>query len=217
MNDSHPLRSTPETLDEFRELPDPLDAHLRAVLENIGEDPSRDGLIETPKRARKAWREWTRGYAMDPAEVLKSFEHPGSKAGELVMVTDIPVYSLCEHHLAPFFGVAHIAYTPTDRIVGLSKLSRLVSVFGKRLQVQERLTNQVADALFDIVQPVAVAVMVVCRHMCMESRGVETRGSQTTTTAFRGSYLDDGGLRSEFYSLVNVSAASSSRAPTRVR
>lgn len=209
MSDLHLVHTDENLAAGFGKHADQVEAHFQAILRLIGEDPERDGLLETPQRARKAWREWTRGYEMDPAEVLKSFEHPGSRSGEVVLVTDIPVYSLCEHHLAPFFGVAHIAYTPTDKIVGLSKLSRLTSIFSKRLQVQERLTNQVADALFDIVQPTGVATMVVCRHMCMESRGVETRGSQTTTTAFRGNYLDDAALRSEFYSLVNVSSAAS--------
>jgi len=203
-DDKAPIAEIPVAPDRAS---DQLERHFRAILELLGEQPDREGLLETPRRARKAWRDWTEGYRMDPAAVLKSFEHAGGRAGEAVLVSDIPVYSMCEHHLAPFFGVAHIAYIPTDRIVGLSKLSRLVSVFGKRLQVQERLTNQIADALFEGLQPQGVAVLVTCRHMCMESRGVQTRGSRTTTTSFRGRYDTEAGLRSEFYALIDCSAS----------
>ena len=135
------------------------------LLQFIGEEPSRGGLVETPRRFLRAWEHYTSGYGVDPAEVLKTFEDGAEQCDELVLVKDIPVYSHCEHHLAPFFGVAHVGYIPAGRIVGLSKLSRLVDVFARRLQVQERLTNQIADALNTALQPAGVAVVLQCRHI----------------------------------------------------
>lgn len=172
------------------------------LLQFIGEDPSRPGLVETPKRFLGAWAEWTSGYRTDPKSVLKTFEDGAERVDEMVVVRDIPVYSQCEHHLAPFFGVAHVAYIPNGKIVGLSKLPRLVDVFAKRLQVQERLTNQVADALVEHLAPKGVGVVVECRHLCMESRGIRKVGSTTVTSAMRGALMSNPAARAELMSLV---------------
>jgi GTP cyclohydrolase I len=171
------------------------------LLRGIGENPDRPGLRETPERVARAWAHWSRGYNESPADVLKVFEDGAEKVDQMVIVRGIPVYSHCEHHLAPFFGVAHVAYVPDGRIVGLSKLSRLVDIFARRLQVQERLTTQVADALQDCLLPKGAAVMLVCRHLCMESRGIARQGSDTVTTALRGVLRDEEAARNEFLSL----------------
>lgn len=164
----------------------------------IGEDVERGGLHETPARAVKAWREWTRGYQMDPAEVLKVFEDGAEHYDQMVTVKDIPIYSHCEHHLAPIFGTATISYIPNGKIVGLSKLSRVADIFARRLQVQERLTDQIADTLWSHLQPKGVGVMIKARHMCMESRGVCQQGHHTITTALRGAMREEESARSEF-------------------
>jgi GTP cyclohydrolase I len=163
----------------------------------------RGGLIETPLRAAKAWEEWTSGYNQDPAELLKVFEDGAEGCDQMVVVSDIPVYSHCEHHLAPIFGHATVGYLPSSRIVGLSKLNRLVDVFARRLQVQERMTNQIADALMTHLQPRGVGVVIKARHMCMESRGVKQNGSLTTTSSLHGVFRDDPTVRSEFFSLAH--------------
>ena len=175
---------------------------VRDLLTYIGEDPAREGLLETPNRFLKAWREYTRGYLEKPEDVLKSFEDGAERVDEMVIVRDIPVYSLCEHHLAPFFGKAYVGCIPDQRILGLSKISRLVEVFARRLQVQERLTNQIADALDTHLQPLGVAVVIECRHMCMESRGVRHTGTATVTSALRGIIKKDADSRREFLSLI---------------
>ena len=176
----------------------------RRLLRHLGEEPARPGLLETPQRVQKAWQHWTSGYASDPVDILKVFEDGAEQVNELIVVRGIPVYSHCEHHLAPFFGTAAIGYTPAGRIVGLSKLTRLVHCFARRLQVQERLTIQIADALMEYVSPVSVGVIVRCRHMCMESRGIQTQGEETTTSALKGEMQSNSGLRSEFLSLAAV-------------
>lgn len=175
---------------------------VRKLLSLIGEDPDREGLRETPARFLKAWEEYTRGYREKPEEILKVFEDGAQSVDEMVIVRDIPVYSLCEHHLAPFFGRAHIGYVPDKRILGLSKMSRLVEVFARRLQVQERLTNQIADALATHLQPLGVAVVIECRHMCMESRGVRHTGTSTATSALRGTIKTNADTRREFLALI---------------
>lgn len=175
---------------------------VRRLLAYIGEDPDREGLLETPARFLKAWEEYTRGYRINPEEILKSFEDGAQSVDEMVIVRDIPVYSLCEHHLAPFFGKAYVGYVPDQRILGLSKISRLVEIFGRRLQVQERLTNQIADALDTHLKPLGVAVVIECRHMCMESRGVRHTGTATVTSALRGSIKTNADTRREFLSLI---------------
>lgn len=175
---------------------------VRRLLEYIGEDPNREGLQETPERFLKAWAEYTRGYKEKPEDILKSFEDGAEMVDEMVIVRDIPVYSLCEHHLAPFFGKAYVGYIPDKRILGLSKISRLVEIFARRLQVQERLTNQIADALDTHLQPLGVAVVIECRHMCMESRGVRHTGTATVTSALRGSIKTNPDTRREFLALI---------------
>lgn len=175
------------------------DAVVR-LLQFMGEDPERGGLLETPSRVAKAWRFWTSGYGKKPEDVLKCFEDGADRVDEMVVVRDIPFYSHCEHHLAPFFGTATVAYVPNGKIVGLSKLSRLVDIYARRLQVQERLTNQVADALADVLGARGAGVIVRARHMCMESRGVCQQGHSTVTSALRGALLDTE-PRAEFLSL----------------
>lgn len=167
----------------------------------IGEDVYRPGLEETPRRVVAAWAEWTSGYTADPAGILKTFEDGAEGVDEMVAVVDIPFYSHCEHHLAPFFGTATIAYVPSQRIVGLSKLSRLLDVFARRLQVQERLTNQIVDALMEHLQPRGAACKIKARHLCMESRGVRQQGHHTVTTALRGVFKDQPETRAEFLTM----------------
>lgn len=176
----------------------------RRLLIHLGEDPARQGLLETPSRVEKAWKHWTSGYKKDPAEILKVFEDGAEEYNELIIVRGIPVYSHCEHHMAPFFGSAAIGYTPNGRIVGLSKLTRLVDCFARRLQVQERLTMQIAGALMKYVQPLSVGVVIQCRHMCMESRGIQASGEETVTSALLGEMQTNFGLRSEFLSQIKT-------------
>lgn len=171
---------------------------IGGLLQFLGEDPAREGLGETPARVVKAWRHWCGGYAMDPAEILKVFKDGAANYDEMVLVKDIPIYSKCEHHLADIFGTASIAYIPNGKIVGLSKLSRLADCFARRLQVQERMTVQIADALVEHLQPKGVGVMIRARHMCMESRGICQQGHHTVTTALRGAIKDDARTRAEF-------------------
>jgi len=173
----------------------------RRFLKSVGEDPDRPGLLETPHRVSKAWKHWTSGYEQNPADVLKAFEDGAEEYNELIVVRNIPVYSHCEHHLAPFFGKATVGYMPDGKIVGLSKLTRLVDGFAKRLQVQERLTIQVANALMEHLQPKAVGVVIRCRHLCMESRGIKTAGEETVTSAMLGELQPNLAMRTEFLDL----------------
>jgi GTP cyclohydrolase I len=173
----------------------------RRLLSSLGEDPDRPGLHETPARVAKAWKHWTSGYGQDPVEILKAFEDGAEEYNELIVVRNIPVYSHCEHHLAPFFGKATVGYLPNGKIVGLSKLTRLVDVFSKRLQVQERLTVQIANTLMEVLEPKAVGVVIKCRHMCMESRGIRTPGEETITSTLLGELQPNLALRTEFLSL----------------
>ena len=173
----------------------------RRLLRSLGDDPDRPGLRDTPRRLERAWQHWMSGYKQDPAELLTLFEDGAEEYNELIVVRGIPVYSHCEHHLAPFFGTATIGYVPDQRIVGLSKLTRVVDVFAKRLQVQERLTRQIADAMMNHLQPIAVGVIIRCRHLCMESRGIRAIGEETTTSAMLGGLLTNSALRNEFLAL----------------
>lgn len=168
----------------------------------IGEDPNREGLRDTPKRVVKAWGEWFKGYGQNPADVLKAFEDGAEGYGEMVLLTNIPVASHCEHHVTPFIGVAHVAYIPNGKIVGLSKLARVVEIFSRRLQVQERMTNQIADALETHLTPQGVAVVVQAQHFCMATRGIKMPGVYTHTSAMRGAFFDNAATRAEFMSLV---------------
>jgi GTP cyclohydrolase I len=174
-----------------------IEAAIRSILAGIGEDAEREGLQDTPSRVAKAWAEWTSGYAMDAGDILKTFEDGSSEDDDLIIVKNIPFYTHCEHHMAPFFGVATIGYVPNGSIVGLSKLSRLVDMYARRLQVQERLTSQIADALDLHLAPKGVGVYLKARHMCMESRGICKSGSETETRSFKGT-LRQGNLRQEF-------------------
>lgn len=167
-----------------------------------GDDPKREGVLETPARVAKAWDEWTSGYRTDIPALFKTFEDGAKGCDEMVVLTNIPVYSHCEHHLAPFFGVAHVAYIPDGKVIGLSKLTRLADAFARRLQVQERMTNQIVDAMQEFLKPKGAAVIVRCRHMCMESRGVNRAGVETTTSALRGVLRTDSTARAELLSLI---------------
>jgi GTP cyclohydrolase I len=173
----------------------------RELLLRIGEDPARDGLIDTPERVEKSMEFLTRGYAMDVKTVLHEalFE---VEYDEMVIVKDVEFYSLCEHHLLPFFGKAHIAYVPNGKVIGLSKIPRVVDVFARRLQVQERLTTQIADAISDAIDPQGVAVILEAQHLCMMMRGVEKQQSATVTSAMRGVFKTQLQTRNEFLSLV---------------
>lgn len=177
----------------------------RRFLLSLGENPDRPGLRDTPGRVMRAWQHWTEGYEQDPAEVLKAFEDGAEEYNELIIVKGIPVYSHCEHHLAPFFGSATIGYVPHGKIVGLSKLTRLVDCFSKRLQVQERMTSQIANALMTHLQPKAVGVVLRCRHLCMESRGIRSPGEETLTSAMLGELQPNLAMRTEFLALARES------------
>jgi GTP cyclohydrolase I len=174
---------------------------FQGIIEEIGEDMSRDGLQKTPERASKAMQFLTQGYNQDAAEILKSAMFKESY-NEMVIVKDIEVYSLCEHHILPFFGKAHIAYIPNGHIVGLSKLPRIVDVFARRLQVQERLTEQILDCINDTLKPQGVAVVIEASHMCMMMRGVQKQNSVTTTSGFRGQF-EKIETRNEFLKLIS--------------
>lgn len=184
-------------------MPEPIftEQDWRRLLISLGEDPDRDGLVETPSRVAQAWKHWTSGYTQDPAELLKMFEDGAEGYDGLVIIRGIPVYSHCEHHLAPFFGKATIGYVPDGKIVGLSKLTRLVDCFAKRLQGQERLTVQIASALMTHLQPKAAGVIIHCRHLCMESRGIRTQGEETITSSMLGELASNQALRAEFLAL----------------
>jgi len=175
---------------------------LRDLLVHIGEDADREGLVRTPERMEKALRWLTRGYTMTAREVIGDalFEEDYSN---MVLVRDIEFYSMCEHHMLPFFGTAHVAYIPNGKVVGLSKVARVVDVFARRLQVQERLTDQVADALVEVLEPHGVGVVIEAAHFCMMMRGVEKQNSKTVTSALRGTFRDDGATRQEFLRLVH--------------
>jgi len=175
---------------------------VRRQLELVGEDPDRDGLAKTPRRVANALCWLTRGYQQEVADVVGDALFEESHES-MVMVRDIELYSMCEHHLLPFFGQAHVAYIPNGRIIGLSKLPRLVEVFARRLQVQERLTEEIAQAVHDVLQPRGVGVVLECAHLCMMMRGVEKQNSKTITSAVRGVFRDDARTREEFLSLAH--------------
>jgi len=175
------------------------------LLKRYDKDPTRDGLLRTPERMEKAMDFLTRGYAQDPAQVLQDALFDVDY-DQMVIVRDVEFYSLCEHHLLPFFGKAHIAYIPNGKVIGLSKMARLVDIFARRLQVQERLTREVADAIEDAIHPQGVGVVMEAQHLCMMMRGVEKQDSSTVTSAMTGVFKDQAGTRSEFLSLVRNSS-----------
>jgi GTP cyclohydrolase I len=190
-------------IDQYNDkLVDSISDMYKNILDDVGENPTREGLLKTPIRAAKAMQFLTQGYDLNPAEILRSamFKEDYS---QMVIVKDIEVYSLCEHHLLPFFGKAHIAYIPNGHIVGLSKLPRIVDAFARRLQVQERLTNEIRDCLQDTLNPHGVAVVIECSHLCMQMRGIQKQNSATTTSAFTGEFLKDA-TRKEFISLIST-------------
>lgn len=174
----------------------------RSILKDVGEDPDREGLVKTPERVAKALQYLTHGYDLDPAEILRSAMFT-EEYQQMVIVRDIEVYSLCEHHMLPFFGKAHVAYIPKGRIVGLSKVPRVVDAYARRLQVQERLTDQIADAIMDVLEPHGVGVLIEATHLCMAMRGVEKQNSRTVTSGVRGIFRSDIRTREEFLRLVH--------------
>jgi GTP cyclohydrolase I len=191
-----------QKIDQYnQESIDELAKSYTSVLSTIGEDITREGILKTPTRAAKAMQFLTHGYDLNPADILKSAMFKDDYS-QMVIVKDIEIYSLCEHHLLPFFGKAHIAYIPNGYIVGLSKIPRIVDAFARRLQVQERLTTEIRDCIQDTLQPTGVAVVIECSHLCMQMRGIQKQNSVTTTSAFTGEFLKDT-TRSEFINLLS--------------
>ena len=178
-----------------------LERSFHALLEAVGEDPQREGLLKTPVRAARAFEFLTNGYRQDLDEIVNgAIFH--SDASEIVLVKDIELYSMCEHHLLPFIGKAHVAYIPNGKVIGLSKVARIVDVFARRLQIQEQLTVQIADALMHALHPLGVAVVIEAKHLCMMMRGVEKQNSVMTTSCLLGSFKEDARTRSEFLALI---------------
>ena len=186
-------------MDKKREFED----SVKKILEIIGEDPNREGLIKTPERVYKAFLYLTQGYHQDPKDVLNEALFTSSN-DEMVVVRDIEFYSMCEHHLLPIIGRAHVAYIPDGKVVGLSKIPRMVNVFARRLQIQEQMTEQIADAIMQTVKPKGVGVVVQARHMCMEMRGVEKICSTTVSSALRGVFKEHLKTREEFFNIINA-------------
>jgi len=180
---------------------------ITKILEHIGEDPTREGLLKTPSRVAKALQFLTEGYHQDPKEILNQALFTSSN-DEMVVVRDIEFYSMCEHHMLPIIGRVHVAYIPNGKVVGLSKIPRIVNVFARRLQIQEQMTEQIADAISDTIKPKGVAVVVHARHMCMEMRGVQKINSTTVSSALRGLFKSDQRTRTEFYNIINTPAPS---------
>ena len=202
LNDDFDSEEGYKKIDQYNQkLIESISTSYDNILNKVGENPNREGLLKTPQRAAKAMQFLTHGYEIDPVEILKSamFKEDYS---QMVIVKESEVYSLCEHHLLPFFGKAHIAYIPNGYIVGLSKLPRVVDAFARRLQVQERLTNEIRDCIQQTLNPLGVAVVIECSHLCMQMRGVQKQNSVTTTSAFTGEFLTDS-TRKEFISLIS--------------
>lgn len=194
-HEGHAETSTADNTGSFENL-------VKQMLEQLGEDPHRDGLLETPARVTASLKWLTRGYQMSVEDVIGNAVFQ-EKHESMILVRDIEIYSMCEHHMLPFFGRAHVAYLPNGHIVGLSKIPRVVEVFARRLQVQERLTDQVADALCRVLKPLGVGVVIEAFHLCMMMRGVEKQNSKTVTSALRGAFRDDAKTRDEFLRLVH--------------
>ena len=184
-------------------LTEELSGHYREILRLLGEDPSREGLLKTPLRVARSIQFLTKGYQEDGAEILRSAMFK-EEYHQMVVVKDIELYSMCEHHMLPFYGKAHVAYIPDGYITGLSKIARVVETFARRLQVQERLTVQIRDCIQDTLHPLGVAVVIEAAHMCMQVRGVQKQNSVTTTSAFTGAFLKDIRTRNEFMTLIGA-------------
>ncbi len=184
-----------------------LEKAVEDILVNIGENPQREGLLKTPERVAKSFKFLTKGYEQDPKEILNKALFSTTN-DEMVLVRDIEFYSLCEHHILPIIGRVHVAYIPNGKVVGLSKIPRVVEVFARRLQIQEQLTEQIADAINEAIEPKGVAVVVHARHMCMEMRGVEKINSTTVSSALRGLFKSDLRTRNEFFNLINANVPS---------
>ena len=178
-----------------------LSHNYKTIIENLGEDVTREGLEKTPERVAKAMQYLTHGYGLDPLEILKSALFTEDHQ-QMIVVKDIEVYSMCEHHMLPFFVLAHVAYTPNGKIVGLSKIPRIVDAFARRMQVQERLTDQIKDCIQAALEPLGVAVVIEAQHMCMQMRGIQKQNSVTTTSSFTGAFEKDK-TRKEFISLIS--------------
>lgn len=178
-----------------------MENHYREILRLLGEDPGREGLLKTPERVARAMQFLTKGYGEDPSAILLSAKFR-EEYKQMVIVKDIDLYSLCEHHLLPFYGKAHVAYIPNGHITGLSKIARVVEVFARRLQVQERMTVQIRDCIQEALAPMGVAVVIEASHMCMQMRGIQKQSSTTTTSAFSGVFLSQMNTRQEFLSLI---------------
>ncbi|MDR1878589.1 MAG: GTP cyclohydrolase I FolE [Bacteroidales bacterium] len=180
-----------------------LQKHYKAILELLGEDVNREGLLKTPERVAKAMQFFTQGYHLDPAAILRSAMFKQDYR-EMVIVKDIEIYSLCEHHLVPFFGKAHIAYIPDGYIVGLSKIPRVVDAFARRIQIQEQLTTQIKECIQDTLNPLGVAVVIETQHLCMSMRGVQKQNAVTTTSDFTGAFLKHYNTRQEFLRIISA-------------
>jgi GTP cyclohydrolase I len=179
-----------------------VEPYVKAILEELGEDPDREGLLKTPARVARALRELTKGYAQDPEAIINGALFTEDYS-EMIVMKDVDFYSMCEHHMLPFFGKAHIAYLPKGKIVGISKLARLVDVFARRLQVQERMTTQIAGTISELLNPLGVAVVLEAEHLCMRMRGVEKQNSFVVTSAMHGSFRDRRETRDEFMNLIS--------------
>jgi GTP cyclohydrolase I len=176
--------------------------HITEILKLLGEDPSREGLLKTPLRVEKAFKHFTKGYGQDAAEILKSAVFDASDYDEMVIVKDIDVFSMCEHHLLPFFGKCHVAYLPDKKVVGLSKIPRVVEVFARRLQIQEKLTTQIAKAIESALKPKGVGVVIEALHLCVMMRGVEKNNAHMVTSSMQGRFRSDSKTREEFLDLI---------------
>ncbi len=199
---AHPIKQAKENINNDEVSSKNMESAFSTIIEGVGEDLNRDGLIDTPKRAAKAMQFLTKGYQETVDEVVNGalFE---SNASEMVVVSDIELYSMCEHHLLPFIGKCHVAYIPQGKVIGLSKVARIVDMFARRLQIQENLTEQIAQSIMDITDAAGVGVIIEAKHMCMMMRGVEKQNSQMRTSSLLGSFRENQNTRSEFLSLVN--------------